>query len=289
MLKDPQTCEVKSLAKHISRTFNIKLYEAQEIVAFRHNAIGFANLLDELTRKSYKIDTHACENRSLNAEFIKLISPFKNEIAAIIDHRIHVSDSVLKKIADGRYSQISPHLMNLFTTSDEVDFSDSASVIEYLEFIDDSVTRALARRNRSKTLNRVNLWISPWNYAQKLYAYFNFSGDTVDVVVRELDLEIDRPTQESDMLSRPWFMSYMLGYIKFITNQLISAGYSGTIRVTRINSFSAENLYYSNKNNRNNINVSAVFNSLLTNGGSWDWDEDSEGNKIHVGVKVNFG
>ncbi len=292
MPKFPLVREAKSHAKHLSKTFNVKLSDAQEIVAFRYETISFSRLLElagQPTTKSHRIDMYEDAPEGVKDKFVNLVSPFENEISAHIDHRVHVNDSVLKKIADGKYSQISPRVMDLFTTSDEVDFSDSASIIEYLEFIDDSVTRVLASRKRYRMTDRVNLWIRPWNYGHQFYAYFNFSGDNVDVVVREWDLDVEKPTKESDISSRPWFVSYMLEYLELITKQLTSAGYSGTVRVACINNLPAGNLYYGTKSHWHSEGVNAIFNSLLANGGNWDWDEDSEGNKNYIGVKIKFG
>lgn len=291
MSKYPLVREAKSHAKHLSKTFNVKLSDAQEIVAFRYEAISFSRLLDLADQpiiQSHRLDMYEDAPEGVKTKFINLVSPFVDEISAHIDHSVHVNDSVLKKIADGKYSQISPSVMDLFTTSDEVVFSDSTSIIEYLEFIDDSVTKVLAARKRSRKAERINLWIEPWNYGHRFYAYFNFSGDNVDVVVREWDLEIEKPTKESDISSRPWFVSYMLGYLELITKQLISAGYSGTVRVACINNFPARNLYYRTKSHWHSEGVNAIFNNLLTNGGNWDWDEDSKGEKNFIGVKIKF-
>lgn len=292
MPKYPLVHEAKSHAKHLSKTFNLKLSDAQEIVAFRYQTISFSHLLqlaDQPIIQSHRLDMYEDAPEGVRAKFINLISPFVNEISAHIDHRIHVNDSVLKKIADGRYSQISIRVMDLFTTSDEVDFSDSTSIIEYLEFIDDSVTKVLASRERSRKVKRINLWIEPWSYGHQFYAYFNFIGDNVDVVVREWDLDIEKPTQESDISSRPWFVSYMLGYIELITKQLVSAGFSGTVRVACINNSRAKDLYYRTKSHWHNEGVKSIFNNLLTNGGNWDWDEDSKGDRCYIGVKIKFG
>lgn len=292
MSKYPLVREVKSHAKHLSKTFNLKLSDAQEIVAFRYRAISFSRLLKLAGQpiiESHRLDMYEDAPEGVNAKFIKLVSPFENEISAHIDNNVHVNDSVLKKIADRRYSQISPHVMDLFTTSDEVDVSDSASIIEYLEFIDDSVTKVLAARKRSRKAERINLWIEPWNYGHKFYAYFNFNGDNIDVVVREWDLDIEKPTKDFDISSRPWFVSYMLGYIELITKQFISVGYSGTLRVACINNLNAGNLYYRTKSNWHSEGVAAIFNNLLANSGSWDWDDDGKGNKNYIGVKVKFG
>jgi hypothetical protein len=292
MSKYPLVREAKSLAKHLSKTFNVNLSDAQEIVAFRYETISFSRLLELAGQpiiQSHRLDMYEDMPEGVKAKFINLISPFENEISAHIDHSVHVNDSILKKIADGKYSQISPDVMDLFTTSDEVDFSDPTSIIQYLEFIDDSVTKVLVSRKHSRMANRINSWISHWNYGHQFYAYFDFSGDNVDVVVREWDLHIKKPTKESDISSRPWFVSYMLGYLELITKQLISAGYSGTVRVACINNLPAKNLYYRTKSHWHSEGVNAIFNNLLANGGNWDWDEGSEGNKNYIGVKIKFG
>lgn len=303
MYRYPSAREAKTHAKHLSRTFDLKRSEAQEITAYQFDCYDWSDLL---TKASCKVEDVKSETSFFNIlgqskvdEFKDLVLPHIDAIKKHFNKDIHVHGCILHKILEGKFSQISGDAIEgvLYTMNEPgengvVEPWGSEDLISELEFRDDTVSRILSSKSTAK-FQPQNGHIEPALYGFSLYAYYRFNGKKVDITVREFDLDICRPSKnrEVDCISicdRSWFGKYFIAYLRLIIQQLRSTGYSGTVRVCTIQNVQAQDLYYDRKGHTHHDAVNDVFKELLSMGGSFAWNTDDDGRKWNLGVELPF-
>ncbi|MGC9402412.1 hypothetical protein ACP43V_08160 [Vibrio genomosp. F10 str. 9ZC157] len=239
MLKYPSVSQVKAHAKYISRTLNIKLSFAKEAVAFMYGSNDFKALcsksdlaiLDGNNKFSaipYKQDLETLK---------RLLQPHLPAIRAHLNPNIHLDCSVLALVVNNRLNCISHDAVNhLLSLGGSFDWSDAKSIINELEFVDSTVSTVLASRiamNRVK--NKVNPWIEFSSFGIRAYGYYNFSGKTVCIEMRELDIMFNDPSRYRDISSCKWIGDYVIGFLGVLAKQFETLGYTGEIQLSNVN------------------------------------------------------
>ncbi len=166
-----------------------------------------------------------------------LLQPHLPAIRAHLNPNIHLDCSVLALVVNNRLNCISHDAVNhLLSLGDSFDWSDAKSIINELEFVDDTVSIVLASRiamNRVK--NKVNPWIEFSSFGIRAYGYYNFSGKTVCIEMRELDIMFKYPNGYRDISSRKWIGDYVIGFLGVLAKQFDTLGYTGEIQLSNVN------------------------------------------------------
>lgn len=236
----PELSHLKRHAKHISKKFRISLSYAKEIVAFMHNCSDWAELRSESTnhaRASDSTEFSCLPSPTDLIEFKKSLSPYIADIRNVFDPSIHIPGSILDKVVKGNLHHLPGNVVQHLLYAEPIDESQTIEEVIYLlNFLDDTFSNALAQPNRSSL--QINIRSSL--YGHRLYGYCDFVGKKVHILCREWDLELKRPSNKKDNLNRtsictrPWFKDYMIGYLKAFIDQCRSSGYTGTLKITRI-------------------------------------------------------
>ncbi|WP_210443732.1 hypothetical protein [Vibrio crassostreae] len=239
MLKYPSLSQSEAHAKYISRTLKIKLSFAKEAVAFMYGCDSFKELCSssDLAVLDSKNKYSAIPNKQ-DLEILKvLLQPHLPAIRAHLNPDIHLDCSVLGAVVNNRLNCISHGAVNhLLSLGDSFDWSDAKSVINELEFVDGTVSTVLASRivmNRVK--NKVNPWIEFSSFGIRAYGYYNFSGKTVCIEMRELDIMFKYPNRYRDISSRKWIGDYVIGFLGVLAKQFETLGYTGEIQLSNVN------------------------------------------------------
>ncbi|PKF78719.1 hypothetical protein CW749_16770 [Vibrio sp. vnigr-6D03] len=303
MYRYPTVREAKTHAKHLSRTFDLKRSEAQEITAYWFNCYDWGELLEKSGAKISIEEVNAVTpfinifGQSKVDEFKGVVLPHFDAIRKHFNKNIHVHGSILHKILEEKFNQISGntidailHAMN--EHQEECIPWDSSELISELEFRDDTVSRILSGKDKTK-LQLHNGHIEPAMYGFSFYAYYRFRGKKVDITVREFDLDLCRPSRDgvSNNLSiceRGWFSKYFIAYLKLVIQQLRSVGYTGTVRVCKIQNVKALDFYRKRGGDTLHGAVYDLFKELLSMGGDFAWSTDEEGKIWDLGIELSF-
>ncbi|WP_318464702.1 hypothetical protein [Photobacterium leiognathi] len=302
MYRYPTVREAKTHAKHLSRTFDLKRSEAQEITAYWFNCYDWCDLLEKSGSK-ISIEEVDVETPFINIlgqskvdEFKSLVLPHIDAIKKHFNKNIHVHGCILHKILEAKFNQISGDVIDavLHTMNEHEECKpwSSSELISELEFRDDTVSRILSGKSRAK-FQLYNGHIEPALYGFSFYAYYRFIGKKVDITVREFDLNMCRPSRygDSDCLSicdRGWFGKYFIAYLRLIIQQLRSIGYTGTVRICTIQNVKALDFYHKKEGHTHHDAVFDVFKDLLAMGGYFAWNTDEDGRKLDLGVELPF-
>ncbi|QQX79995.1 hypothetical protein JK628_21315 [Shewanella sp. KX20019] len=292
MTKYPSVSQAKAHAKYISRTLNIKLSHAKESVAYMYSCFDFRELCDksglEITEELGKyISTPSVSDLQ---KLVPLLEPHIQAIREHINPIIHLESSVLSKIAKGKLYRLSRDVVSGMLCKDtEADWSDSASVIKLIEFLDDSVSTVLLQRsNKPDSRNYANPWIKPTALGLKVYGTYHFNNKFVDIVIREFDFQFDHPLKGNSIARRQWFGDYVVGYLRHIAEQLISLGYQGNLKLCRVNNLRGCELLedtsgvYATKDD----GQSSAFYNLLIIGGKWSCYKNENEKPSSFGVEI---
>ncbi len=295
MYRFPTIREAKTLAKHIARTLDLKITQAQEIAAYLFGCNEWSELMNKAGKKAKteqhqfrSMFSHLAGQDKLN-QFIALIYPHLVAIRQHIDEKSHVESCTLRKVADSKYHQISGNLIQkiLYEISEQPAIS-ASELIEYLEHYDDTVSNILAYARSGHT----NGHIEPSLYGISFYAYYIFSGKSVEIISREYDLNIYRPskngTHSLSVCSRSWFKKYMLNNLRLITQQLRNLGYEGTLRICRVNGVSVSNYYHGVEGDAHHDSIYELFSELLDMEGRFSWTKDTDDSKEDIGIEIPF-
>lgn len=305
MYRYPSVREAKTHAKHLSRTFDLKRSEAQEITAYQFDCYDWSDLLTKACCEASSADVETeisfinLLGQSRVDEFKALVLPHIDAIKKHFNKDIHVHGCILHKILEGKFNQISGDAIDgvLYTMNEPsedgvIEAWSSEDLISELEFRDDTVSRILSDKSTAK-FQPQNGHIEPSLYGFSFYAYYLFNGKKVNITVREFDLDICRPSKDGklDCLSicdRSWFGKYFIAYLRLIIQQLRSVGYSGTVRIRTIQNVQALDLYHNRKGHTHHDAVYSVFKELLSMGGEFNWNTDDDGRKWDLGVELPF-
>ncbi|ELJ8820396.1 hypothetical protein RUL20_002030 [Vibrio parahaemolyticus] len=296
MYRFPTIREAKTHAKHLARTLDLKITQAQEIVAYQFGCNHWSELISKVgvetqsdqTRYREMFDHLAGQDKL--EQFKALIEPHLVAIRQHIDEKLHVENCTLRKIASSKYHQISGSLIQqiLDDTNEQPSILDS-ELIKSLEFYDDTVSRILTYARHGDS----NGHIEPALYGISLYAYYKFSGKSVEIISREYDLKVYRPSRNStnslSVCSRAWFKKYMVNYLRLMIQQLRTLGYEGTLRVCAINGVSVSDYYQGVEGYIHHDSIYELFGELLEMGGQFSWTTDTNGNKGDIGIEIPFG
>lgn len=295
MYRYPTIREAKTHAKHLARTLNLKITQAQEIVAYQFGCNQWSELINkqgveassESTRYREVFDHLAGQDKL--EQFKSFIEPHLFAIRHHVDKKTHTDNCTLRKIVDSKYHQISGSLIQqILADISEQPTMPTPELIDSLEFYDDTVSKIVAYVKNGIS----NTHLEPTLFGISLYAYYRFSGKNVEIISREYDLKIYRPsksgTNSLSVCSRSWFKKYMINNLRLIIQQLRTLGYEGTIRICTINNVSVSNYYRGVEGRFHHDSIYELFSELLDMGGRFSWTTDTGGNKGDIGIEIPF-
>lgn len=239
MLTYPSVSQSKAHAKFISRTLNIKLSYAREAVAFMYGCEDF----DELSKNAGGLiseDRGTCVVIPCNVDVRMLELLIKPHLAAIRAHfkpNLHLDGSVMDKVVRNKLHCISHDaITSILDRENQVDWTDTRSVIDRLEFVDDTASVVLvSQRDKRGGKDQVNPWIEHSSFGLRVYGYYRFSGKAISIELRELDILFRYPNEYRDISTRKWLSHYVIGFIGWLAKQFEVLGYNGTIELCNIN------------------------------------------------------
>lgn len=291
MKRFPTRTEAEAHAKYLSRTLNICRSYAQDVVALRYNCNNWSELSKVFGQFSDKyMSFYGLPSPEDKHAFNQLLVPYIAELQNAVHSDIHVPESLICKVAQGRYPQISGKVMSAFVR--ECEDSPPASledIIDLLEFYDDTANRAVVGNRKRIAVN--NPWLEPWVFGLRFYAYYHFEGKMVTILSREWDLDIhdnNLPRGRDRAFSRPWFQDYMVGYLSYLVKQFIGLGYDGTIKICCINNYSALNYHLGKPEPRGRVGIQHLYSVLLDCGGKGKWTFSQDGHKHDFGIELQF-
>lgn len=179
--------------------------------------------------------------------FVKLVEPHSNKLKKHIQQNTTGVGSILKSVADREFHNIPGHYIHDFFHEFEGDKISFERLLSTLTLMDDSTHRFI--KCMDKPYYKLNTHLEPKVFRQSFYAYFTFNKSNVEILSREWDIGIARPTLSSHKVrltleeqitnsqlvtNRPWFVEYMISYLRILVNDFCSHGYSGTITITKI-------------------------------------------------------
>ena len=290
MNKYPSVNQANALAKYISRTLKIKLSHAKEAVAYMHACSDFNELCDKsgliITTKLGVCLPTPCEDDLVKLK--SLLAPHISAIRTYINPEVHLDSSVLSKVANNNIHQLSRKIVELVIYGgDEIDWSNSNSVISHLEFFDDSPSLVLVDIN-NQIPTSINPWIEPQALGLRIYGYYEPHGKFLNIVIREFSFDFVSPIKSKKLSQRKWFASYVTGYLSYLAQQLTSLGYHGHLRLCRVNQLSGNDIINPGErlHSKKDTKQSSAFDKLIEVGGHWVWDKTDDGERIFYGVEV---
>lgn len=266
----PELSHLTRHAKHISRTFQLPLSSAQEIVAYQHACTDWSKLVEKsgsiLPQGSASFSILPSANEIRN--FKNIISPYINDIKKHLNPSIHIPGSVIDKIANGNFHHLPWDVVQHVLYAEPIDINCSSDAVIYLlEFLDGTFSQALARKNNTLT----QLDIRSNFYGQRFYGYCDFEDKQVHILCREWDLFIKRPAtphsvgkNKTSICNRNWFPDYMLGFLFHFITQCRTSGYTGSIEITRIQNASVHSWLKNKEDKFRSQGIEKLFEKLVS-------------------------
>lgn len=294
MSKLPSRREAKTHASHIAHTFNLKLTEAQEIVSYIYNCSDWAELVKNENLENTKGNYCFLSSKSELDKFDEYVSPHIYSIKAYIENGHYIQGSLLERVAFKDYRKIPNHIITGIV--ENYGNVESSELIDMLGYSDETFNSILHRKQSSLNSN-INANLVSVYYGQSFYAYYTFNKNNLYVLSREWDLHIFRPSDSTDatltdnihsVCSRKWYVNYMIGYLKQLVQQFRLGGYSGKVRICRIQNSYVSSFFFDKPDKYSNGYIDGLFEALLDLGGVFAWDTDSQGNKIDIGIEIPF-
>ncbi|UBO74380.1 hypothetical protein [Aeromonas rivuli] len=289
MSRYPTCVESRAHAKFISKTLDISLSYAQDVVALRYNCESWACLAHRFGTQADKYFAfYGLVNTADRDNFKNIISPYSQELKSHFNPERHVKESLIGKIVEGKISRISGYIISQFNQAiNESETLSAERIISLLEYYDDSASHVLTSFIRQGNPSIINLHIEPWVFGQHFYSYYYFKNKTVKIVSREWDLEIETITSRK-ISAKPWFKQYMLGFLTNIARQFISLGFDGAIKICRINNFDVIDFQNGKITPYHCAGICELFSSLRNLGGKGQWSINDNGVRYDYGIEIPF-
>lgn len=278
MLYYPSVSKAKAHAKFLSKTLKIKLMHAQEAVAFMYKQPDFQSLEEKCDSYDYDQDSHfGFSSASQQYKVSSLLHKHVHDIEKFVANNQQVDDSLLSKIANRKYHQISSYIANrlLHSDDDDVNWHKTDNVIEYLHFLEESIQCVPFLFSKGQA--EINPYIDDTNFGVKYYGIYNLKNNYLSVHMKEFDCVIEQPLSPRKITHRKWFTPYVVGYLAFLAKQLLSLGFAGHIHLSRIQGFRAAHALGvpRDKFETQDTGPSDVYSKLIENGGRWCWGKSN--------------
>lgn len=237
----PEFQHLKRHAKHISKTFAINLTAAQDVVALIHDCSTWAELKEQSTQNQGSHDHSDFDCIPSSKELLELrtvLAPYLDGLKHSFDSSIHIPGSILDKIIKDKCHHLPGRAVKhlLYVEKPDKTYS-TTDILELIYFLDDTFSKVLVRRDRINEQININSSL----YGHYFYGYCDFDKQYVQMLIREWDLRLGSPCfddsencKRKSISSRKWFKDYMLGFIRRFISQCQRSGYSGRIKITRI-------------------------------------------------------
>ncbi|MEZ2759575.1 hypothetical protein ACBQ54_17905 [Providencia vermicola] len=287
----PTRAEAKAHAKYLSRSLNINLSYAQDVVALRYNCHDWSELSTVFGQFSDKyMSCYGLASPEEKRAFSQLLAPYTAELQNAVHPDRHVPESLMRKIAEGHIPRVSGKVMSaVIRECEDSPPTTVEDIIDLLEFYDETASRVLVGQHRQIASN--NPWLEPWVFGLRFYAYYHFKGKTVTILSREWDLDIHDaylPHVRDRVFSRPWFQAYMVGYLAYLVKQFIGLGYDGTIKICCVNNYSALDYHEKKAAPYGRVGIHHLYRALLDCGGEYKWSLSQSGHKHDFGIELPF-
>lgn len=237
----PTLGQLEMHARLLRTQSNIKRSHAKDMVAYYHGYGDWQHLLAGLRHRELP-------NRRTDIPFIN-IPEEKQKVVRLIET---LPDSVLKRLA-GYEPEPNTVLRAILDQRSDHLFEAEISALyselfadETYEYEPDEVVAAVIFRDNSilsrikymcdRSLEVTNPHIYNYRTGWRTYCYINLKDDrTVEISIRELDSFIYPSVRHGLFFMTQWHVSYILSHIQQIMNTLKCAGYSGEIKLHRVN------------------------------------------------------
>ncbi|MGH1595016.1 hypothetical protein [Yersinia proxima] len=273
------------LCKHVSflkNHCNIPRGHALEIVAYFHHFSSWTELNSRYPEAQDKLALDLMKNIRESVQAYRDMMPL-DELLQITDLKASVGtltraveDNSLMQLNDYDIIQLHNHLY------EEIDDEQFVAIpISRALYSADHCLVLLAKmvtaRGYTKTVNP-HLYF-PW-FAFRMYGYLHVDGNTLNYECRELDSYLS-PSKDNyvALLTRPWFVNYVTGFIRSLLQTLNESGYTGRLTFSRVcneglieqmASFTGKVLAYKrfslNKNSNSDSVISALIDAMLDMG-----------------------
>ncbi|CAI1767893.1 hypothetical protein [Serratia fonticola] len=274
----------ETLSKHASFLRNhcdVPLGHAQQMVAYSHHFSSWAELN---SRSPEAQDLLALNNMKKMRESIQAFRDKMppDELLQIANLKASVG-TLTRAVEENRIMQLNDYDIILLhnTIHEEIDDEQliPAPLFEALYTADHCLVllaKRVAARGYTKTVNP-HLYF-PW-FSFRMYGYLHIDGSTLNYDCRELDSYLF-PSEDKDavLFNRPWFVAYVMGFIRSLLRTLNDSGYTGRLTFNNICNerlieekpyFVGDQLLYNpfiNRNSNTDRAISALIDAMLSLG-----------------------
>lgn len=229
-----------TLNKHASFLKNhcgIPRGHALQMVAYFHHFSNWTELTSRSPDPQDKLALEFIKNIRDSVQSYRNMMP-SDELLKIISLKASVG-TITRAVVDNRLMQLNDYdiiqLYNhLFEEIDEGQFI-SIPWSEALYSSDHCLVllaRMVSARSNTKTINP-HIYF-PW-FAFRMYGYLHVDENILNYECRELDSYL-YPSSNSyvALFGRPWFVNYVMGFIRTLLQTLNNSGYTGNLTFSRV-------------------------------------------------------
>jgi hypothetical protein len=264
----PPEFRIRNQAKFLVKKLSVTLGEAQEMISYYYQCNSWSELMSfasiavappELIKNYDSVDASDFRN-----EIQKLISSgWKSNINAVkklalIPHS--VSHSIANNNLESLYDEeiIALHY-HIFEGEKEPQYD----IYEALSHADNSIlTHIRHRKNREHPRGH----LTDHRYGFTMYYMLQLNGNSIRLIIRELDTLFSPPSQEHTHFKKEWFVKHTHGYLKHLINCLEVEYTSGEVVLHRVyNHDCIVNRSSNHQHNPHNMNSLGEY--LISQGG----------------------
>lgn len=287
----PTLNQAKAHAKYISKVIGVKRTHAQEMVARIHRQESWAELATQCKNlggtqlgDGSLFSCLYCPQETIQ-RFDSVMSRYQKELNHAVTANPTLNESLLTRVCNKEYGRISgPIIWNLLDEIEEIERNAgyaAEQVLECINYYDDSVLQIVNHRH----MDEIKISLHPYFLGQRIYARCHVAGGNVEISLREWDLSsytlgtkvqyASCSDRVKSICNRKWFKPYMMGYLKLIIRQLSNAGFSGKIRIHKIQNYSIISHHNGIRDRHYHEAITALIDSIILIGGKYVREDGS--------------
>lgn len=234
----PPVDQLRKQARFLRDHCYVKLNHAYEMVAYFYRFSNWADL------NNYINSNTAIENHRNVTKMREVLQTYRSSMPVAdllqISHLTAQPGTLTEAVENDRLKALNDlDIVQFYNCMHDLEYWCEPVPVSWYKVLDD-IDRCLVllakRTVLEGHLKTVNPHISfPW-FGCRMYGYLYVNGSTLNYECRELDSYI-RPfeNKHEKIFSKPWFVSYISGFIRTQLRSLCASGFSGKISFARIN------------------------------------------------------
>lgn len=235
----PAMFRIKDKAKFLTRNLPVTLCQAQEMISFYYGCENWLEL-QKCVKASTKPNRLERVLDNIDAgnyrkQVCKLLSSNWGTKLSNVHRTKIIPDTILHSLVNNNLMKLyDEEIIDFYESIYEGETTPQNDLHTVLNRVDNSILTSIFSNLKN---TKQNEHMTDHRFGFTFYYNFQINGDSLRLVIRELDTLFRPPTEMNfyhSLYKKEWFLNYTYGYLKYLINSLKTEFKSGEVVLHRV-------------------------------------------------------